>query len=123
MSSGGAAVASAERASGVKTWAPLVVSALLFLTMLVMFAVSGSLLGPMDGDIPYPATAHEEATYYLGRNLAWAAVVAGAIAALLVALVARMHQVRAAVGWGVVVLILVASLGVATFFFAFGAAN
>lgn len=101
--------------------APFVLIALSIVAALAMFAVGGSLLGPLDGDIPYPATAHEEATYDAGGALAWGGVAVAALTAVQVAVVAHRRRVRAAPGWGFFVFVLVASLGAATFFAAFGA--
>ena len=102
---------------------PFVLAVLSVLAPLVMLTISGFLLGPLDGDLPYPPTPQEEIAYNAGKWIAWAAIAAAVAGAILVSIASHKRRMSAGAGWGVVTLAATGALGVMVFFVAFELSN
>lgn len=82
---------------------------------LMLLAASGALFGPMDGDIPWPATAAEQRQFDTARVLQWSGVCAVVAASLLIGLAVRVGHTL----WAVVSLFIFGLAGLGVFFAAF----
>lgn len=86
----GNALTAESRPSSGGRFSPLLfgVSLVVVLVATVLAGYGGYLLGPVNGDIPWPATSGESGAYYAGRSLIYVAVgvaVAGVMSLILVA--------------------------------------
>lgn len=82
---------------------------------LILLGASGAFFGPMDGDIPWPATAAEQRQFDTARALQSSGVCAVVAASLLIGLAVRVGRAL----WAVVSLFVFGLAGLGVFFAAF----
>ncbi len=84
---------------------------------LALLAASGATFGPMDGDIPWPATAAEQSQFDAARALQWTGFGLVVATSLLIGLAVRVGRVT----WAVLSIFVFGLAGLGIFFVAFAA--